>query len=46
MLGAKNDMAVFTPNDVVGTYVVQLLIKENLYTETYRVVNESEELFS
>lgn len=38
-------MAVFTPNDVVGTYVVQLLIKENLYTETYRVVNELEELF-
>ena len=33
-------MAIFKNGEMIGLYVVQSLIKENLYTETYRVEDE------
>ena len=33
-------MAVLTRGEHIGDYTVQSLIKENLYTKTYRVENE------
>ena len=33
-------MAIFKNGELIGLYVVQSLIKENLYTETYRVEDE------
>jgi len=38
-------MAILTSNQQISNYVVKRLIKENLYCETYRVENESEEPF-
>ena len=38
-------MAILYTGQRVGRYIVQSLIKENLYTETYRVEDENQNPF-
>lgn len=38
-------MAVFNFSDIVGNYTIQNLIKSNLYTETYRVIDVDNNVF-
>ena len=35
-------MSIFNTGDYVGGYIVQSLIKQNEYTETYKTVNANE----